>query len=247
MKFLGGKFRIAKQLGSFLNSEINRLKPEKYIEPFCGSCWVTCQIQSTIPRTASDVHKDLILMWQELQSGKFNPPDTISEAEYNKLKTEPSSALRGMVGFGCSFGGKWFAGYARDPSSDRNYCKEAKNSILKQLPKLKNVIFKNCSYKDIPIDKLENRLIYCDIPYFGTTGYKDTPEFDHNHFWEWVRQASLKNHVYISEYIAPSDFEVVWQIETRTDLEISSGGKAKRIEKLFKYKTQIFEISQKTT
>lgn len=234
MQFLGGKSKIAKQLSFFLNEEIKRLGPAKYIEPFCGSCWVVANISPAIPRVASDVHKDLIMLWKALQSG-WIPPDSVTEDEYQKLKTSQPSAWRGMVGFGCSFGGKWFAGYARDPKSDRNYCLNTKNSLLKRIVNLKDVTFRNLSYTQIPIDKLENRIIYCDPPYYGTTGYKETPTFDHSHFWDWVRQASIKNHVYVSEYIAPEDFKVVWQMETRTDLEKAGGGKDKRIEKLFKH------------
>lgn len=233
MQYLGGKSRICKQLALYLNSEIKEKQPERYIEPFCGSCWVVSEITHPI-RIALDVHKDLVLLWQELQKG-WNPPNTITEEEYQNLKTAAHSALRAFAGFGCSFGGKFFAGYARDPKSDRNYALNTKNSLLKRIEKLKNVYFKCASYDQIPIDKMEKRMIYCDPPYCGTTGYKETPPFNHTHFWDWVRQASLKNWVYVSEYVAPEDFRTVWSIETRTDLEVKSGGKAKRIEKLFQF------------
>ena len=54
-------------------------------------------------------------MWKALQSG-WEPPDIVTEAEYQYIKDhkDEDPALAGFVGFGCTFGAKWFAGYARD-------------------------------------------------------------------------------------------------------------------------------------
>ncbi len=232
MKYLGGKSRIAKQIGSFLNSEIERLKPIKYIEPFCGGCWITQEINPNIERIACDIHKDLILLWRELQKG-YVPPETITEEEYEKFKNSESSALRGFIGFGSSWGAKWFGGYARCKTHSRNYTKEARNTLLKKIQKLQNVHFKCCSYEII--QNIENRLIYCDPPYQGTTIFKNTPDFDYNKFWNWCRELSKNNYVYISEYQSPSDFNAILEIPVKTDYS-TKDGKEYRIEKLFKYK-----------
>ena len=42
-----------------------------------------------------------------------------------------------FVGFGCSFAGKWFGGYARS-NDKRNYAKMAKNSLNKKIINLYN-------------------------------------------------------------------------------------------------------------
>ena len=231
MQYLGGKSRIAKQIGAYLNKVIEDNNIERYIEPFCGACWITKEIEAPI-RVACDVHPDLIMMWKELQNG-WEPPSIISEELYRELKTAKSSALRAFAGFGCSFGGKFYGGYARDPKSDRNYASNTKNSIMKRAPQLKNVFYKNCSYLEIPKD-IKNRLIYCDPPYANTTGYA-CGTFDSVKFWQWCREMSPNNHVYISEYNAPTDFSIVLEIETRTDLGDKTGKKIKRTEKLFKY------------
>lgn len=75
----------------------------------------------------------------------------------------------------------------------------------------------------------------CDPPYKGTTLYK-TGAFDHDKFWQWCRDMSKKNKVFISEYNAPIDFECIWQGEVKTNFA-SKRGKAthKAVEKLFKF------------
>ncbi len=83
---------------------------------------------------------------------------------------------------------------------------------------------------------MENCLIYCDIPYFGTTSYK-TETFSHDIFWEWARKMSIKNSVFVSEYNAPSDFECVWQGEIKTNFASQRNEAThKAVEKLFKLK-----------
>lgn len=228
MRYFGGKSRTAKQISAYLNSQ---LQPDQtYVEPFCGACWVVSNITANT-RMASDYHPDLIMMWQELQDN-WIPPDIVSEELYATLKKAESSALRGFVGFGCSNSGKFFGGYARD-KTNRNYAMNAKNSLLKKIEMMRDVKFANSSYLSITYPA--NSLIYCDPPYYQTTGYS-TGAFDHNEFWEWVRDRSREGHsVFVSEYVAPEDFECVLAIQVKTDMKAADKSKIDRIEKLFKF------------
>ena len=62
-----------------------------------------------------------------------------------------------------------------------------------------------------------NALIYCDPPYQNTSGYK-AGSFDSVAFFEWCRQQAKRgNIVFVSEYEAPADFEIVWQGEVKTN------------------------------
>lgn len=236
MKYLGGKMRIAKQIGAYLNKIIEDKKIVNYLEPFCGSCWITQEINPNIKRMASDVHYDLILLWKGLQDGSFIPPETISEEQYKILKDTPPSALRGFVGFGCSFSGKWWGGYARCKTTPRNYCGEAKRTLLKKIEKLKNVEFYNYHFDYWFPNQGKNTLVYCDPPYFGTTSYSGTNPFNYNNFYDWARLLSKNSYCFISEYTMPDDFEVVLEIPTKTDMGNKEGKKEVRIEKLFRYK-----------
>lgn len=64
-------------------------------------------------------------MWQALQQG-WQPPEIITKDEYYYVKEhkDENPALTGFVGFGCSFGGKWFGGLASNKKGD-NYCTRA--------------------------------------------------------------------------------------------------------------------------
>jgi len=204
MKYLGGKFRIAKPLAQFINSHIHG---HDYYEPFVGACHVLKWIRAK-NKFASDIHSDLIEMYKMLQQG-WVPPKEVTEEEYHK---EHPPHLKAFIGFGCSFGGKWFGGYARS-NKQRWYSLEAYNSLIELLPYVKDVDFKHLNYRNL---NCKDAVIYCDPPYRNTTGYRDT--FCHNTFWHWVRRMRTDNIVLVSEYTAPSDFKCIWDVETKTDL-----------------------------
>jgi DNA adenine methylase len=208
MHYLGGKARTAARISEVLSRL--RKPGQIFVEPFCGACWITQRMDD--PRYASDVHPDLIMLWQALQRG-WVPPEVVSEEEYARIRTEPPSALRGFIGFGCSFSGKFFGGYARDPKSDRNYTSNARNSLLKKIRYLRNVHFRCADYRTI---KLRGCFVYCDPPYAGATGY--THQFDNETFWSIVRQWSRMNTVVVSEYKAPVDAVLIAEFPTRTDM-----------------------------
>ena len=58
----------------------------------------------------------------------YDLPESVSEQEYKYIREhkDDDPALAGFVGFGCSFGGKWFGGYARDNRTSRNYASVSK-------------------------------------------------------------------------------------------------------------------------
>jgi DNA adenine methylase len=225
MHYLGGKARIGKQIANIVNNLFTT--HQSYLEPFMGAGWVLSKIVAK-QRAASDSHLDLILLWKALQSG-WIPPSYLSEEEYNELRKSEPSALRGFAGFGCSFSGKWFGGYAR--SGDRNYALNAKNSLMRKLSTMLDVYFEHKKYQSY--SGLKDWVIYCDPPYEGTTKYKDG--FNHEEFWSIMRNWSIDNKVIISEYKAPFDFECIAEFVTRTDLRTTKNGKEERIERLFQW------------
>ena len=75
-------------------------------------------------------------------------------------------------------------------------------------------------------------------PYQGTTKY-DNRKFEYDVFWQWVRDVSKNNCVFVSEYSAPKDFECIWQKKCKTLLDSNKNMDDKeniRIERLFVYK-----------
>ena len=225
MQYLGGKSKTRKPIAAFIESKREGLP---YLEPFCGGCWITQEVSGD--RTASDGNKALITMYQFLQKG-WLPPDEISEEEYAVYKrTQPlDDPLTAFIGIGCSFGGKWFGGYARQYTG-YNFAVGGRNSLKRQLPKIQDVVFLHRQYTGYsPV----NHIIYCDPPYAKTTGYDGCAKFDSILFWNIMREWSENNIVIISEYSAPEDFKCVLEIPTKTIIRDSENQPIQTVEKLF--------------
>ena len=230
MQYMGGKSRISKQIAEVLNSVISKDAP--FVSLFCGSCAIESKVQADV-KILNDKHPYLIAMWQALQNG-WTPPDVVTKEEYYRVKAnmDENPALTGFIGFGCSFGGKWWGGYAKDKRGD-DYCGQAKRGLLKDLVGIQSATFTCLDYRDVEIP--DGAVVYCDPPYVNTTGYT-TGQFDTDEFWDYMRQLSKRCDVYISEESAPDDFECIWSKEKVRTLEKSDNVGRVKVEKLFKYK-----------
>jgi len=207
-----------------------RKENQKFLEPFVGGANIVSKISGN--RTACDFNEYLIALYNAVQNG-YELPEELSEEEYRHVKDnkDENKALTGFVGFGCSFAGKWFGGYARSKQK-RNYCRGSKNSLMKKMVTMKDVLF---MWKDYKTLDPHGMLIYCDPPYKNTTKYTGVPDFDTEEFWNVMRKWSIDNDVYISEYNAPADFVSVLDIPTRTNIRDKSDSVCDRTEKLFTY------------
>ena len=87
---------------------------------------------------------------------------------------------------------------------------------LQNLQTLESINLTSLSYDEVDIPA--NAVIYCDPPYKGTAEYKEG-NFNHAKFWEWVREKSKTHNVYVSEYQAPEDFEVILSFEQKSSLQ----------------------------
>lgn len=235
IKYVGSKNRLAKDLAPIIQSYITD-DTKGYLEPFVGGANMIDKIQHN-NKIGTDIHKYLIATLNKLSNG-WIPPKLVSEETYNEIKRNKEKYpdhLVGYVGFQLSYGGKWFGGYRRDKIGKRNYSNEAYNNTLKQIPNLKNIAFKCCDFRDIQLDKINKFVIYCDIPYQGTTKYA-TEQFPYKEFYNWIKEAGENNIVLISEYSMPNEFDCIWEKETRTLLNSNKNKDDKeniRVEKLF--------------
>ena len=230
MQYFGGKAKIAKPLSIFLNSQLNIHQP--FVDLFCGSCNIISKIDDTRTRLANDMHYELIEMHKGVQYG-IEPPSSITEDIYNDMRHDKNikypAWLRGFIGFGSSFSGKYFGGYAKG-NDERNYCMNAKNSILKKHSTLKNVEFSNKTYSDVILPK--QSLVYCDIPYKNTTSYSTGP-FCHNTFYEWAVKTQQDGHVVlVSEYKQnlPEGWVILWEHESNKSIRNAEGVQESTIE-----------------
>lgn len=218
MKYMGSKNRHAKELLPLILE--GRSSGQWYVEPFAGGFNMIDKV--TGPRIANDIHPYVTQLFSAALNG-WIPPEFVSEHQYQMVRTRRydfPGYLVGFVGFGCSYSGKWFGGYAR--GEGRNYARESRDNLLKQLPGLAGVLIYNEDYRNVPIPP--HSIIYCDPPYRGTTGYAN--KFDHDQFWAWVRGKKAEGHtVYVSEYSAPDDFKCLWEKRVNNTLEKNTGSK----------------------
>lgn len=177
---------------------------------------------------ASDSHEDLVLLWQAVLNG-WVPPTQVSLQQYENLRNDSPSALRGFAGFGgASWGGKWFGGYAR--GDGRNYADESSRAISRQALNMRNVTVTRKNFKALTA-KIGD-VFYCDPPYAGTTGYTST--FDSADFWSTAeRWAQEGADVFVSEYSAPTGWPVVWAKTRTRDMKSKLTNAVQVTEKLF--------------
>ena len=236
MRYQGGKSRIATSIAVAIEREREREREsnQTLVSLFCGSCAVEAKLAPHFNKVVcNDKHEYLIEMLKGVQNG-YELPERISEEEYKyiRLHKDEDKVLTGFVGFGCSFGGKFFGGYARN-KEQTNYALQSKKSLLKDMVQLPNAEFTCLDYRDVDIPN--GSIVYADPPYANTTTYQGQ-KFDSEAFWEYMRQISKHSQVFISEQTAPDDFECIWEKPFTRTLDRNKDNQFKVVEKLFTYK-----------
>lgn len=156
MRYQGGKSKLAKPIAEVIHAvsrqqeQVSRTDSQKnsggvlsdtLVSLFCGSCAVEAKLAPYFKKViCNDAHPYLMEMWKALQQG-WEPPDIVTEAEYQYIKAhkDEDPALTAFVGFGCTFGAKWFGGYARDKRgcvTRGGYAPRSKASLLKVFSEL---------------------------------------------------------------------------------------------------------------
>ena len=224
MRYLGGKYRIRKKLGAFLTEQAKG--KDFFLDLFCGAGNVVTNVDHP-NRYANDGNKYIVAVLKRAQAGgEF--PDVITEDFYQQVKNNKDAYpdwLVGFVGFGCSFGGKFFCGFAR---GDQNYASNAANSLSKI--DLSGVQLSASDYQNAEIPK-GSGLIYCDPPYEGTTDYSIA--FDTEQFYKWAREQAQKHTVLVSEYEHNTRGPIVWQTTSKQGLRSKAGKAAVTSEVVF--------------
>ena len=241
MRYIGGKSKIAKELARQIRLRTNATE---IYEPFMGGGAMTERLSEVFDTVyPADLSPDIVALWRQAANG-WQPPTDISEAEYQRMKSDHvPSAYRGFIGFGCSYGGKWFGGYARGgynaDGTPRNYPAESSRAVSRvgsaiAKATVSGTLIEERGYQDTPL--VPGTAIYCDPPYQSTEGYKAVDEFDSEDFWGWVRDAAKAGvDVFVSEYSAPEDFDRVWQRGKLKTLATTHQGRGVATEGLWVY------------
>jgi len=236
LRYVGGKERIAKWVVENLLAV--RGDTTRYVEPFVGGAAILTRMVDYFEEAeAGDSHEDLVLLLQAAAYG-WAPPMRVTKEEYFAAKAAEPSALRGAIGFGSSWGAKWFGGYVDTPY-DKHWDRLSKphagalsEALQKAAPKLAKARIYHQGYKDWVVGKGD--LVYCDPPYSGTLGYHGG-KFDSAEFWQvmgkWVENGAV---VVVSEVSAPEGWAVLAERTRKAFLRVASQEENEvRAERLF--------------
>ena len=241
MAYLGGKSTGFKHIIKILNDP--KYDNMDYYELFCGYCHITRRIVNKKSITINDYNGLLVCLLDGIKQNLSYP--YISRERYYELKNKHNVITweRAIAGFCYSYNGKLWGGYVLDNSNTPSYKKTGKLMIYyKQRQNYYDKLKKNqafmsskLNYKSYDEFNPVGALIYCDPPYRNTTKYNKNSvgEFDHDKFWDRVRELSKYNDVYVSEYTAPDDFICVAELPKKSTV---SGKRIPKIERLFKYR-----------
>ena len=238
MRYMGGKSRLARSIRDVILQRVPTTDVT-YWEPFVGGCGSFEIIAPEFSRSVgSDLHEDLILMWNNVING-WEPPQAVTQARYKELRDEAPSAERGFVGFGGSFSGKWFGGFAKggfqSNGEPRNHQAESARNVLKTRDKLSecDTKFFLGGYEDV--NPSPGDVVYCDPPYKGTSEYKDAG-FNSDLFYSWAEGLAGQGvYVFVSEYEAPEGWIEVYRKERLSSTDLASKRKT-AIDRLFTYR-----------
>lgn len=233
MRFSSGKSRIAKDIAAIINRTIADTGARSYYEPFVGGCNIVPRVVCDY-RYASDTNAALVTIYRAWQDGWR--PERVTEEDYKRLKQtqDPNDPYTALAGFGLSFGGKWFGGFARDRTS-RDYHNEATRRLDRDIGLCSDVSFVHANYSDLQIEP--GSVVYCDPPYAETTCAFGTEPFDTDAFLRWAERVSGEgNVVFVSEYkIDRFGFREVWAKDTFTSMSGAAkrGSKVERLYRVF--------------
>lgn len=230
IQYMGGKSRIAKDVSEVILNSTN--ERGRYLEPFLGGGAVAEKMGHHFKEANySDLHEDLVMMWDAVVNHDWEPPSELSEEEYYSLKDAEPSPLRAFTGFACSFGGKWFGGVAR--SKKTHYPSTGRRSVLRgrAMAGQESTTYTHMSYEGLQVRPGD--VIYADPPYADTTGYK-TGDFNTTHFWaiaeSWVEAGAT---VFVSEYNAPEGWVPVWEKPVTISVNGGTTRDKKSVERLY--------------
>jgi len=228
MQYLGGKSRLGKHIAQAIRAHGKHVQGTPIWEPFCGGLGCTPYLATLGPIICSDVNPALISLYRAVRAGWVAPD--VDEDLYRAAKALPDSdPLKAFAGFGCSFGGKYFGGYARQ-NTTYSFSNGARNALSKQVPAAFS--FDCWSFFDqVPQAGVT---LYLDPPYAETTGYS-TGAFDNEAFWLRAEEWSKYTHVYVSEFKAPEAWLSVWECErgTKGGAALRTSDQREHMERLF--------------
>ena len=214
MQTLGGKHHLATEISAIIASA--RKAEDDFWDLCCGTGNV-CAAVTGGRRFAVDVVPSLVSCLRETAAGRWKPPNELSKETYDdlharwKLDRAIDDPLVAFAALGCSFGGKWFGGYARRKPGARKLpltlAAGSAKGLLKKAKNLFDVTF-ICDLWQNWIDRISG-VAYIDPEYANTTKYSAAPRHDPVSFWRSADALSERCRVFVSEYAGPPHWREV--------------------------------------
>lgn len=236
MTFQGSKAKYAKYICPILQKCIENHRIDTFIDGFVGGANIITNIKCQ-NRIAIDNNPYLIALWQFLQEHpdyEFPPYPQREEWDRCKNHEEERDWYTGFISIFCSnMTGGFPAGYDKMGLRYHGRIKNCK----KDLPLLTDVHFICDDYHSLA--QYKNCVIYLDPPYAGGHQY-NYKKFNTEEFWQFARELSQNNYVFISEQSAPEDFVTIWTLDIQHNIR---GNMRVATENLFVYKQGLYLTS----
>lgn len=242
MVYMGSKSKYTQYIVPILQKVIDDRGVTLYVEPFVGGANVIDKIKCD-RRIGFDRSDTLIALLCQARDDFSKVLPEGSRELWNKGKGYVKDGIMpedmtladiGAMEFFASFSSRGFPGGYANNVAGHDYFHERRANLEKQAPALNGIEFYQSNYYDLPM--LKGAVIYCDPPYAGTKGYgyAKQEKMDYERFWNWVRELSKENYVFVSEQSAPADFDMIWEMGARRTNDVNN--KVRATEKLFRYK-----------
>lgn len=252
MVYMGSKRKFTGDIAPIINKYIKDNNITEFYDVFCGGANLTDKIICDNVY-GIDLSPTLIALHQQAQKDFSVIPEEGSRewydeayAEYKKIlknfsdkktltdyEAESSMPLWkiGAIEWYGTFSSRGFSGgYAKPTETRRDYITRRKNHLLQsETDNYKRIYFSQNNYLLIDIPK--NALIYCDPPYKATKPYQINPHFNHAKYYDWLREKSKTNPIFMSEQEMPNDFPIIWTKDTNRTNGLDNTFKA--TEKLY--------------
>ena len=232
MQYLGGKSRLGGQIVRAILQDLGRERLGVVADLCAGAGGVTHRLADVSERViAVEAHPGLVALHKAVQAG-WAPPEHVSEEEYKALRhRDLADPLVAFVGFGCSFGAKWWGGYARSSrgaTAAQSYAARARKAVLRDArPNVEHTCADALAWEGAV------EVAYCDPPYEGTTGYAAVAAAEPGAWWRKLQALADRGVAcYLSEYAeAPPEgvaARLVWEGDTHAG-QLVKGKKTERL------------------
>lgn len=225
MNYMGSRRKAAPVIVPIINKYITLNKITKIYDCCCGGAYMTDKFFCD-DITAIDLSPSLISLHQQAQSDFSKIPLEGSREYWDKAYSEwkkyvkksnyqlqmPLYEIGAIEWYSSQARGGFPRGYAKS-TEKRDYFKEGRKAHHEQSlsPKYKKIKFVCDDYKNIDIP--HDALIYIDPPHYGVKPYGISLNFNYKTLYEWLKEKSQTNKIYISEKYLPEEFDkfIIWQ------------------------------------